>query len=236
MATTSFLSLKPLSSPPLTFPSTHHHHHHLIKFPKIPLSSFNYDNNTPECPVPPEQQPINEFHSLSNSFPFSWASSDVVEYSSRLLAVGACFAVFVGLPISWFGSIGPKSEPVKLIMGCVASGLFVVIVAVVRMYLGWAYVGNRLLSATVEYEETGWYDGQIWVKTAEVLARDRLLGSFSFPLLIRTAKNAVSFRQRSREDEPFPGFTTMSPPETSSPRHSVAAKLWTLRFIFLDKF
>ncbi|AQK88058.1 hypothetical protein ZEAMMB73_Zm00001d038853 [Zea mays] len=30
-----------------------------------------------------------------------------------------------------------------------------------RMYLGWAYVGNRLLSATVEYEETGWYDGQV---------------------------------------------------------------------------
>ncbi|KAF9617701.1 hypothetical protein IFM89_038201 [Coptis chinensis] len=47
------------------------------------------------------------------------------------------------------------------------------------MYLGWAYVGNRLLSATVEYEETGWYDGQVWIKSAQVLARDRLLGSYS---------------------------------------------------------
>lgn len=61
------------------------------------------------------------------------------------------------------------------------------------MYLGWAYVGNRLLSATVEYEETGWYDGQIWVKTAEVLARDRLLGSFSVkPVLSRLKITLVS--------------------------------------------
>ncbi|KAI4376985.1 hypothetical protein MLD38_014684 [Melastoma candidum] len=51
--------------------------------------------------------------------------------------------------------------------------------AVVRMYLGWAYLGNRLLSATVEHEETGWSDGQVWVKTAEILERDRLLGSFT---------------------------------------------------------
>nr|DAD31894.1 TPA_asm: hypothetical protein HUJ06_010745 [Nelumbo nucifera] len=44
------------------------------------------------------------------------------------------------------------------------------------MYHGYAYVGNCLLSATVKYEETGWYNGQIWIKTTEVFARDHLLG------------------------------------------------------------
>ena len=39
-------------------------------------------------------------------------------------------------------------------------------------------MGDRLLSAAVEYEETGWYDGQLFVKPPEVLARDRLLGSY----------------------------------------------------------
>lgn len=85
----------------------------------------------------------------------------------------------MGLPVAWFGSVGAESEPWKRVLCAVSSGLFIATLAVVRMYLGWAYVGNRLLSATVEYEETGWYDGQIWVKTGEVLARDRLLGSFS---------------------------------------------------------
>jgi hypothetical protein len=39
--------------------------------------------------------------------------------------------------------------------------MFVVTVLVLRIYLGWQHVGARLLSATVEYEETGWYDGQV---------------------------------------------------------------------------
>ncbi|KAL5698719.1 hypothetical protein ACHQM5_029714 [Ranunculus cassubicifolius] len=139
-----------------------------------------------ECPVPYDQQPINEYQSLSTSFPFSWASTDLFEYVSRLLATGALFAFFIGFPVAWFGVVNPESQPLKCFVGAVSSGLFVVTLAVLRMYLGWAYVGNRLLSATVEYEETGWYDGQIWIKSAEVLARDRLLGSYSVkPVLSR---------------------------------------------------
>ncbi|XP_027332075.1 uncharacterized protein ycf36 isoform X1 [Abrus precatorius] len=160
------------------------------------LLAFSFSSkNGPEteCPVPQEQQPINEYHSLSTSFPFSWAAGDAVEYGSRLFVTGASFALLVGLPVAWFGSAGAQSEPLKRVLCGASSGVFAVTLAVVRMYLGWAYVGNRLLSATVEYEETGWYDGQIWVKTAEVLARDRLLGSFSVkPLLSRLKITLVS--------------------------------------------
>ena len=39
---------------------------------------------------------------------------------------------------------------------------------------GWSYVGDRLLSAVVPYEETGWYDGQMWVKPPEVNEHDSL--------------------------------------------------------------
>lgn len=63
-------------------------------------------------------------------------------------------------------------------MSAAIGALVVVAVAVLRIYLGWAYVGDRLLSAAVEYEETGWYDGQLFVKPPEILARDRLLGSY----------------------------------------------------------
>lgn len=48
----------------------------------------------------------------------------------------------------------------------------------VRLYLGWAYVAHRLLSAAIPYEESGWYDGQTFVKPPSVLARDRLLGAY----------------------------------------------------------
>ncbi|KVH89909.1 uncharacterized protein ycf36 [Cynara cardunculus var. scolymus] len=198
------LSLKPPSPPPSSpplllspltsslFPHTvkpsKSHHHRQTRF------SFSYSSRNPpetDCPVPPEQQPINEYQSLSTSSPFSWASGDFVEYCSRLLATGVGFALFVGLPVSWYGSVGVGWEPIQRILGAVCSGIFAVTLAVVRMYLGWAYVGNRLLSATVEYEETGWYDGQIWVKTAEVLARDRLLGSFTVKPVLNRLKNTL---------------------------------------------
>ncbi len=36
------------------------------------------------------------------------------------------------------------------------------------------------------YEESGWYDGQIWIKTPEMLTKDRLIGTYYvIPLLKR---------------------------------------------------
>ncbi|XP_004245103.1 uncharacterized protein ycf36 isoform X2 [Solanum lycopersicum] len=173
----------------LCFPSSStqylktHHFHNQRFIPRIPFSSFRNNNPLPEteCPVPLDQQPVNEFKALSDSFPFSWASGDLVEYCSRLFATGLAFALFVGLPVNLFGSAGPIPEPLKPFLGAVSGGLIVVTLAVVRMYLGWAYVD----------EETGWYDGQIWVKTPEVLARDRLLGSFSVKPVLSRLKNTL---------------------------------------------
>ncbi|PQM38413.1 uncharacterized protein Pyn_20343 [Prunus yedoensis var. nudiflora] len=159
------------SAPIISTPSFRYHRRHWSRIPKTPLSySYRNGSNSPAetgCPVPPEQQPINEYQNLSTSFPFSWASGDLIEYCSRLIATGSSFALLVGLPVASVGALGAQSEPLKQSLYAVSSGFLVVTLAVVRMYLGWAYVGNRLLSATM------------WVKTAEVLARDRLLGSFS---------------------------------------------------------
>ncbi|KAL1830667.1 hypothetical protein DCAR_0100599 [Daucus carota subsp. sativus] len=205
MATSSLLSLKPTLcpplftslSPPIFSPNLSPISPSLPRknIPKLPsYSSYensNYNSPETECPVPLDQQPVNEYQSLSTSQPYSWASGDLAEFSSRVFGTGLSFALFVGLPVSWYGSAGIGLDPVKRVVGAVAAGVFVATFVVVRMYLGWAYVGNRLLSATVEYEETGWYDGQIWVKTPEVLARDRLLGSFSVKPVLSRLKNTL---------------------------------------------
>ena len=55
-----------------------------------------------------------------------------------------------------------------------------------RLYLGWSYIIKRLLSATVFYEESGWYDGQVWVKTSAYLMQDRLIGLYQIkPFIMR---------------------------------------------------
>lgn len=153
---TRFIPSKPSFLPPIDPIKNPRLPHHGLKhlIPGIPLpSSFRNGRNTPpetECPVPLDQQPINEYQTLSTSFPFSWASGDFFQYCSRLAVTGASFALFIGLPVAWFGAVGPDSEPLMKLLGAVSSGFFIATVAVVRMYLGWAYVGNRLLSATVE--------------------------------------------------------------------------------------
>ena len=44
----------------------------------------------------------------------------------------------------------------QFLLAAGSGGLVPVVFVALRVYLGWAYVGNRLLSAVVEYEETGW--------------------------------------------------------------------------------
>ncbi|KAJ3695003.1 hypothetical protein LUZ60_000380 [Juncus effusus] len=176
-----FLSPNPNPNP--NFPSKRN----LISLPPLSASASPFRNGSPpetDCPVPLEQQPVNEYQSLVSSLPFAWAASDLNLYVSRLVTTGFSFALFLGLPVVAKGD--PRADAVHVLLGASSAGLLAVTIAVVRIYLGWAYVGNRLLSATVEYEETGWYDGQTWVKTPEVLARDRLLGSFTVkPILDR---------------------------------------------------
>lgn len=69
---------------------------------------------------------------------------------------------------------------------CGAAGASIgVILLLVRLYLGWYYVSDRLTSATVFYEESGWYDGQTWIKPEEVLNRDRLIATYEIKPILR---------------------------------------------------
>ena len=53
--------------------------------------------------------------------------------------------------------------------------LGLVVAVLVRLYSGWGYVGARLQSKVIEYEETGWYDGNVEPKPEAELKRDRFL-------------------------------------------------------------
>eukprot|EP01025_Chloroclados_australasicus_P033697 TRINITY_DN3441_c1_g1_i1.p1 TRINITY_DN3441_c1_g1~~TRINITY_DN3441_c1_g1_i1.p1 ORF type:complete len:313 (-),score=10.74 TRINITY_DN3441_c1_g1_i1:488-1339(-) len=143
-----------------------------------------------DCPVPKEQQPLYELKSLEQMMMFNWATLPLKQFVQKLIIVYGGFLVFVGLPISAF-TFDPFKEPVQFLSSASIGCLFIVIVTVLRLYLGWAHVGNRLLSATVEYEETGWYDGQVWVKPPQVLMRDRLLGNYTVKPTLQRLRNTL---------------------------------------------
>jgi ABC-type uncharacterized transport system auxiliary subunit len=57
-----------------------------------------------------------------------------------------------------------------------------------QSYLACIYVYDRLMTSTISYEESGWYDGQTWVKSKEILLQDRLIGRYELEPKIRRLK------------------------------------------------
>lgn len=143
-----------------------------------------------EVQVPKDQRPVNELANLKGAFLYSWGALDGRAFATRVGALFAGVFVVLGGPIA-SGTYPPQQAPLPFFVCGSLGSLLTVAVVVLRLYLGWSYVGTRLLSASVEYEETGWYDGQVWVKPPEVLARDRLLGSYEVKPVLRRLKGVL---------------------------------------------
>lgn len=141
-----------------------------------------------EYEVPPDQRPVNELKQLKDSPLYSWATLGVGDYTKRLAILwGGVFAVLGG-PIA-YQTFDPVDQPLEFFLSAATGSLTIVAIANLRIFLGWKYVADRLMTATLEYEETGWYDGQFFVKPPEILTRDRLLGTYEVrPVMSRLRK------------------------------------------------
>jgi len=143
-----------------------------------------------EIQVPFEQRPVNEYSALKDSVLYSWAELSPGSFFLRLGGLWMVTFTVLAAPIA-AASFNPGKDPLKFVLAAGIGTLLLVSLVVLRIYLGWSYVGDRLLSAVVPYEETGWYDGQMWVKPPEVLARDRLLGSYKVKPVINLLKQTL---------------------------------------------
>ena len=142
------------------------------------------------CPVPTEQQPIKEYEQLKDSWFFSWATLNLAKYGKKLGIIWLMGWIISGPIVA--ASFPPAKELIHfLLLGAAGAGLLVVFV-LVQLYGGWSYVGSRLKQAKIAYEESGWYDGQIWVKPTELVNRDRLIVSYQIePILSRLRRTAL---------------------------------------------
>ena len=125
------------------------------------------------CPVPPNQRPLNEFNSIRNSWIISWPFLERSIFYRKLM-----LSWFFITPISFIISYGSdylKSNIIELYFVSFTASLVLPILLLIRQWLSWAYIYKRLNSETIEYEESGWYDGQIWEKPIEWRAKDLLI-------------------------------------------------------------
>ena len=142
---------------------------------------------TSQTPVPPEQQPANEYEELKNSWLFSWVILEIPLYVRKLVWVWVWSWLISG-PVA-AASFPPEKYLVQFLLSGSAGASLILILVLLRLYLGWNYVRSRLIKTTVFYEESGWYDGQTWLKTPEEITKDRLIVNYQVqPLMQRLHK------------------------------------------------
>ncbi len=145
---------------------------------------------TSRCPVPREQQPLNEYQDLSTSWFYRWAILGLRGYLTPMLWIAGIAGVVVS-PVAAV-SFSPTKYPVQFVLSGVAGVSLLLGLVLVWLYLGWTYVCDRLTKATIPYEESGWYDGQLWEKPTEELTRDRLIVAYEIqPFLRRLQRTFV---------------------------------------------
>ncbi|MGF1541356.1 MAG: CGLD27 family protein [Pleurocapsa sp.] len=145
------------------------------------------------CPVPQEQQPIYEYEQLKDSWLFQWGTLELGKYIRKMVWVGF-WSWIVAAPIANV-SFSLTRYPLKFTISSILGACLLVSLVLLRIYLGWSYIGDRLNQDRIFYEESGWYDGQTWLKPTNMLNRDRLVFSYQIqPILRRLQKTfATSF-------------------------------------------
>ena len=138
--------------------------------------------NESKCPVPREQQPTNEFIELSKSVIFSWPKT---KKSLILALLKFWLGAFIIFLIISSGSIYFRTSLLKYVLLSLFSSLSIPLLISIRLYLGWNHVFKRLTSERVEYEESGWYDGQVWIKPLVLKEKESLIASIEVKPILR---------------------------------------------------
>ena len=148
------------------------------------------NGNTPKtsvsnrCPVPVEQIPIREYESMSESWFYSWGARDLKGYLVPIVGLWSASWLVVG-PMAAV-SFGPTKLLPQFVISASLGSLLLPTLALIQLYVGWQHVCDRLSKEAVPYEESGWYDGQVWAKPEDVINRDRLIADYQVkPLMLR---------------------------------------------------
>jgi hypothetical protein len=113
---------------------------------------------------------------MLRSWFFAWPAGGSLPLI-RSLALSWLLVLPVALLVAG-GSFTLRHEPLRLAMAAATAAGLLPLLLLSRQWLGWAYVRKRLIAETVEYEESGWYDGQVWEKPIAWRQQDLLVARF----------------------------------------------------------
>ncbi len=140
-------------------------------------------------PVPLNQQPTNEFIELSKSTIFSWPKS---KKKFSLILFKFWLATFILFIVISSGSVYFETSTSKYILLSLFCSLSLPFLLCIRLYLGWNHIFKRLTSEKIEYEESGWYDGQIWIKPVNLKEKESLIALLEVKPILKNLIQVIS--------------------------------------------
>tara|TARA_B100000965_G_scaffold352181_1_gene327243 strand:- start:97 stop:594 length:498 start_codon:yes stop_codon:yes gene_type:complete len=146
--------------------------------------------NNAICPVPFTQRPLNEFNSIRRSWIISWPFLDKIVFYRNLFFSWIFISPF-SLIIS-YGSNSLKNHIFNLVFISLTASLLFPILLLLRQWLSWIYIYKRLNSENIEYEESGWYDGQIWEKPIDWRTKDLLIAQHQVKPILNHIRNLLT--------------------------------------------
>jgi len=142
-----------------------------------------------KCPVPKEQQPTNEFLELSNSLFFALAKNNK---QFLIIIITVWLVSFLFFLVISSGSAYFNRDLLKYIFLSFFGSLSIPLLITIRLLLGWNHIYKRLTSEIIEYEESGWYDGQIWMKPIELKEKESLIATIEVKPILKDLTQAIS--------------------------------------------
>mmetsp|Transcript_13090 Transcript_13090/g.14722 ORF Transcript_13090/g.14722 Transcript_13090/m.14722 type:complete len:331 (+) Transcript_13090:33-1025(+) len=140
-------------------------------FSSLPTTTFGAEA------VPEAQRPANEYLDLLNSPLFDWANLKPNPTRNLIIRLSVLYVPLFAL-ICWpiaGATFTESGYGLHKLFSSNVGAIGFILIFLLRLYSGWGYIGSRLQSKEIEYEETGWYDGDVEMKTEAEIARDLFL-------------------------------------------------------------
>ena len=140
------------------------------------------------CPVPENQKPINEYIDLKENFFLNWTTFDDKNYVINFFSVYLfwfflIFLLTIDLNLKELFSNFFWSFGISLTLQNIMMFFF---------FLRWKEMKKRFNQARLFYEESSWFDGQIWEKPFFLIKNDQLIATQKIqPILKRLQKTLL---------------------------------------------
>ena len=143
------------------------------------------------CPVPKKQRPINEYMDLVQSDFFNWPTQNESVFIKQIIKT-YLFIFLIFLPLSNIFYTNNQSF-IKLFLANLGLSCGFLFLVLLRLILAWTYIQRRLYNPSVFYEESGWYDGRIWVKSKPILVQDRFIHTYQVLPILKKLRKIIKF-------------------------------------------